>query len=664
MTALDAVYSHVKTTEYSADSTDQAPNILRPERSVVRFDKARENIYTFRSCYIDRESLNRKAKGGAARTQVNESSLSKVRIPIVRLWVRDVLEGNVNLGTSRQIEQFFDWIDQNGFSHRLESVEDIKEVYRSYTDHLYHLLRLPKIGKKGGLKRGTAFGKQRAARLIAHYATGIQQAVIEHWAPYINASRGRSAPTPRLNDHEVPIAAEIHERFFLAYSKCILTEQPKPLIVKIGDLGFPDFVLFSTGVHSHNDWGKASSLNRSSQTEALWMKYAFTRDGIIPHWPAVRALAERDGIELGASGEGNRASKQFAQAVNAHKGSFNFFTQRLFANRAAIHFGHLLLYYAGLNASLLDSIDFSQTRLDKESGSNRIVAIKGRSLQESQSHTVDSRFVRTIWTQYLKLRKWMEAHSPEPVGSDGIFTLPTEMGRSIEFVNSDKLRSDIFWPDGGPSLATRTAKKYKTTTMLEDTMGDLGLVAHATSTSVGTVKKHYAFKTAEDAARELSVFFRAMMESARIRVSGQAVAPVVVSGNKITVGRCTGESEFDLKQIEGFDERAPKPRCGAPMTCFFCESYGIHASEQDILRVLSVKEWISYQSQDKSKDIDEHAKKFLPIVSRIDEIVDAFYSRDDASAVIVKKARQKVTRGNLDIYWQNKIDALIDAMEA
>jgi len=663
MTVLNTSYSYVNITKYTADSADNSPNILHPECSIIQYAKQKENIYAFRVCYRDRASLNEEIKG-KNRLLINKATLSKFRTYIVSQWIRDALEGNITLGTSRHIEQFFDWIDKNGLSDRLEVPEGIEAIYKSYTEHLYHLIRLSKAGEKKGIKRGTAFGKQKAARLIAHYATGKQQAVIEHWAPYIHSNKNRQAPQPRLHDHEVPLAAELHLRFFNAYTNCVLNNLPKPLVIDIDDLGFPKLVIYSSGVHSHNDWGEKSSLNRSPQVDVRWMKYAFTRDGLIPHWPAVRALAEKDGIILGSSGENNQASKQFVQAVRAHKGSFNSYTQRLFANRAALHFGHLLLYYAGLNASHLDSIDFSKTRLDKELGSNRIVAIKGRSLQEAQSHTLDSRFVHTIWKQYLQLREWMVRRAPGHVADEGIFTLPTEIGNSVAYVESDKLRSGIFWPEGGPSLATRVAKKYKTTSMLEDTKGDIALVALATSTSVRTVEKHYSFKTAEDASRELTVFFNAMMESARLRVSGKAEAPVTGSGKKIPVGRCTGETTADTKQIAGFDERAPKPRCGAPLTCFFCESFGFHADEQDILRILSVKEWIIYQSQDKSRNVDEHAKKFLPIIYRIDEIISAFTDRDKASLSVVEQARQRISLGILDPYWNNKINALIDTIEA
>jgi len=439
----------------------------------------------------------------------------------------------------------------------------------------------------------------------------------------------------------------------------LLNYQEPPLIVELEELGIPDYIGYSYRTHSYNNYGEDQS-----KPDDVWKRYAYTRNGFRHGWKKIRELAAKDDIELGPSTNKSKASTAFSKQSHSFRNGFSISTLEIYANRAACHFGHMLLLSAGANASHLSSIDFSKTRLDKEVGTNRIIAIKGRSNHEQQTLTIDSRFVHSHWKQYLKLREWMAAHIDKQAPEQGIFTLTRKGKKGFVLLDADKLSQDIFWPKEAPKLVTRVGKKYKTTTMLEDSDGDTGLVSQLTSTSESTVRKHYTFKKAEDAAKQLSVFFNSMAESAQLRVSGEAVAPVVENAPKVTVGRCTAKSESDIQPIEGYDNRAPQPRCGAPVTCFFCESFGVHADEEDITRLMSVKVWIEYQSESISRNVDEHHQKFLPIIYRIDEIIEQFAARNKYSQSIVDASNQRILRGQLDSYWKNKIDALIDSMEA
>src|SRR5690606_512436 len=155
-----------------------------------------------------------------------------------------------------------------------------------------------------------------------------------------------------------------------------------------------------------------------------------------------------------------------------------------------------------------------------------------------------------------------------------------------------------------------------------------------------------------EAAKQLSIFFAQMHQSANLRISGTPSAPVIEGGKTIPIGRCTADSEAQANFIEGIDTtRAPELNCGSPLACLYCKNFGIRDSYEDIHRLLSAYEYIKVQSRHKSQSIQEHANKFLHALARIEEIVDSFSNRDESSNSIAVKAKSDVDKGNLDKFW-------------
>ena len=149
-----------------------------------------------------------------------------------------------------------------------------------------------------------------------------------------------------------------------------------------------------------------------------------------------------------------------------------------------------------------------------------------------------------------------------------------------------------------------------------------------------------------------------------LRVSGSPSAPIVRTGERIPTGKCTATSEDDRAYIDGIDEsQAPDLTCGAPLACFFCKSFGILNDYEDIHRILSVAAYIKFESNHKSQAIEIHAKKFLPVIHRIEEIIDSFERRGETEKQIVCRAQNAIEKGNLDLFWQSQVNSLLDAME-
>lgn len=659
MTNLNSHYTTIDTYELEADSEDIAANILHPERTIVRYTKGR--IYIFRICYLDRKALNNSGVSRKERLKVNPMSLCSKRVGLSRLIIIDMITGLISLTQASQIERILNWIDNKGRGDDLHKEDTAKSLYADYTHELLHHIRLSKVQSQNkGISRTTARAYQSALNTIICYSTGVSTRTIDTWALIISTKdSSKSLPVPRLNNTDVQIASAMHERFFWAYSNAVLINQKTPLIVELEDLGFDDYIAFSKNNNSYNKW----NTDLSNPADA-WRNFAFSRNGFCSDgWPTIRARAFTDGVQLAHASDSNRGFTNYSSLKWRHlklNGLFDARTLTSFSNRAVYHFAHLLLLNTGANAAHLDGIEFTATRLTKTVGAERLIAVKGRSGHEAQKLYVDSGFIK-IWRQHNAIRNWMQTRINKKIPDTGLFKIG--INKSFTPVTQNNLTTKLFWPKDAPSLVTRTAKKAKTQKILEASKGDIAVTAQLTSTTEKTIRKHYSFKKFEDAAKQLTAFFEELRTSAKLRVYGEPVAPIVEKGSKIHTGRCIATSEDDKQLIEGYDERAPQPHCGSPTTCFFCESFGIHASTEDIVRLLSVKTWITYQSQHKSHSLQEHARKFLPIVERINEIVESFENRDKASKKITQTAIKQIESGNIDPFWKNLIDALIDTME-
>ena len=138
------------------------------------------------------------------------------------------------------------------------------------------------------------------------------------------------------------------------------------------------------------------------------MPYFFRREGFFQgNFKEFNELLAANGIE---------AIKNASSSYKIRQRNAQVFSEaelKYMANLATRHFGYLLLAEAGSNASTLATVDCSQTRLDKELGTSRLLAVKGRAGYEQQDQFVDRRFTKTVWKRYLELRKWMVQHLRE-----------------------------------------------------------------------------------------------------------------------------------------------------------------------------------------------------------------------------------------------------------
>jgi len=176
--------------------------------------------------------------------------------------------------------------------------------------------------------------------------------------------------------------------------------------------------------------------------------------------------------------------------------------------------------------------------------------------------------------------------------------------------------------------------------------------------SIETTIKVYLRKVAlNKATMELAPFFKAYREAAKVH-SADANLKVIDGGYKTHSGHCTA-NDNDIPMVDSSaGENSPVPRCGSPAT--LRSFHALHADEEDIMKLFSMKRWLELQGKIISRNIDEYMVKFGSTIDRIDLIVRDFESRSESNKQVVDAVGRRVEYGTYDEYWANKINALED----
>jgi hypothetical protein len=648
-------YKIPKTQILVIDENNEVP-VFAPELTIIAFNKDQKQRYLriYRFCYLDRLSFDPSVKSHKESFAVNLLSICTARVELARKIVIDIFNGVLSKGVSVHLQAIFDWIDFNKLSYHLYTPEGCNNLYRTYSNYLTHRIRLSNVGekKKDAIGYSMAQQCQRALAYLIERASGIDWQTIRIWAPAIPQKKNQQYSGPSTTDDEHSLSYALHSRFFDAFSTAVIEGAPPPVVVPLSDLGFEDVIYYNQHANSANGWSSGRK-----GLSADWMPYFYGRNGLFEgsnreFYELLRSHGVKPPMSINKIKVMRNSNRVFSKA-----------TIREIANHATRHFGYLLLAEAGNNAAHLSTIDCSNLRLEKAIGAFRTVAVKARSGYEDQDQFVDVRFAKTYWKKYLKLREIMARGIDAP--ERGLFILGGRVDRDpYTLLTATSLRQLSLWPKNAPSLEIRAARKHKVVSLVEGSDGNVALAANLMFARPQTVEKHYAFKNQIEAAKEMSDYFEVQAASAKLRYSGVQPVRIIQKGEQIASGRCDVSDTEAPTLMEGFENQVPYPRCGSPLTCMFCSHFGLHADEEDLVRLLSIIKWISIQSCRASQNIDEHMQKYAGFIDRINQIIEAFSNMGDSHAKMVDQAHKRVENGNLDPYWHAKINAIIEIEEA
>ncbi|UUA72097.1 hypothetical protein [Cellvibrio sp. QJXJ] len=655
MTADVITYTTPELQTFRTGSFDAAPE-FRPEltRLVTTLSGSTRYLRPYRVCYLDRHSIDSSITSKIERDKVNPLSLCVKRVELIKPIIKGLLEGRSGVPDFRVIESALNWIDQQCREGELYTLAGARQLYQDYTVHLRHRTLLSNVGDSA---KSIGFATAQTLQLGMAYLCGIACKldidVIQSWAIRISykGSHVKELPAPVTTAEEHETAYALHKRFFYAFSQAVLDNSTPPVVVELKDLGFEDLIYYHRDANNcGGEWSKSTSERRRVD----WHPFFYQRDGVF------QGKFRDFKTHLAAHGIAPTNEKSFRK-MQKHNLQYSSSTLRELANHATRHFGYLLLSEAGNNAAHLATVDCRNDKLDKALGLAFTRAIKGRAGYEVQDQLVDIRFAQTIWKQYRKLREWMslQLQSPPDVG---IFLLTKRSRSPYRLLSQESLRQLPLWPERGPSLTTRSARKHKTVNILESSSGNVLLAANMQFATPQTIERHYAFKNREEAAKVMNEYFDAQAKAAELRSMGIKPVRIIEGGEKTHSGICDADTN-DPKLIPDFEELGIEPRCGAPVTCIFCVHFGLHADIEDILRLLTIKLWIEVQSRISSINIDDHFRKFSPYINRLQQILNELLNASGRVSELANNALFRFERGERDAYWNAKISGLLEMEE-
>ena len=267
-----------------------------------------------------------------------------------------------------------------------------------------------------------------------------------------------------------------------------------------------------------------------------------------------------------------------------------------------------------------------------------------------------------IFRKILELREWYIQDEP----CDFIFPLRNEI-QQLGPVSYGRLQlMKKFFQRIFPRMIWITPqqwRKHTSSQYVELSDGDLLLEAEKMGHSLDTARKNYSRTSFTDACQQISQFFNELREVAVAKtrtvehIAVQTIH-VTVDTQSLPVGACSTASPQPEKAI-GFTEQAPVPNCQQFEHCLFCKHYAVHADDEDIRKLLSLKSLLGYVKQ-KATDLIKWESQFGVVLHRIDEVLtelsDTYLALGERIIVI----QDEVESGDLDTYWLNHFEMLID----
>lgn len=631
------------------DPKDVNVEFIQPQFSVLGFD----NPASPGKRYLDLGALcyRRRSKATPNRVgiPVDTSSLDNARIPFVQALIEEFRRPSSISKIIRQFingKSFVDWLDAQEQPYAFDDVASMKNAYCEYTRHLLHRMNSSGIGGQP-IKQATASQYQSGALRVVRLATGLSKPEIQGIATFITRCAQANHVSVKLP------SADVQAQTFAALLNFI--DEAHRLLVGNGALPLhlvspsdESCYLYSLQVDSEK-----SKVADFSLAPLLLKSPAF------PTWNQVKAhfgLGGNSGALSAASSAYNRA-KRFCEKNN--KNLRSDFRRRV--GNHAVTSGMLAFIAAtGCNLSVAQALEVDTLEVVPSTQGRRFSGTKARSGGKTVVPEFGLRFA-PVFKKYLQLREWVLN------GSDSALVFPVV---SAEYRISPVGRVSIvgfknFFARSLPETVWVTPTHWRKNVSYQYVRlsgGDMALTAEKLSNTEDTVRQAYSRPALEDFAGEMASFFEAMHQTAIDRTRTVERIPVRILAEKrpeaVTgAGACGKAPETQPERAEGFTELAPTPTCRDPETCLFCEFYAVHADEEDIRRLLSLRYLI--QATKHKQPVDHWQSKFGPTVHRIDEVLSALQDTDGGSQSTINRVHEEVESGNLDAFWSIHFDTLV-----
>ncbi|MCH4563884.1 hypothetical protein MKP05_12190 [Halomonas sp. EGI 63088] len=581
--------------------------------------------------------------------EINHSSIRKDRASFLVELIEQYLDGEISFNKLDCMSIVLKWIDhQSGQNYIFTDKDSMLKMYSDYSEYLWHRVRLSSADTTAPkLKRTTAIHYQNAcARLVSTSIPRLTWTEVKKTAIQITQRKGEDQFHVIEDPSHAHDIAAIHRYLFLQIFDFLINKKPFPLVIPAEEtLKISKQIFVSETTHNVHNLADTLTKRKSGKSWNL----IIDTNGKINDWEVICSKMDEACLRWKDRKIVTNNFKTLQERNACHQVTKGV-RKQLF-NLAIHHFWHALLHDSGANPITLEFAPLIKSQQMSREGKYRVMSVKDRANKEYPIKMTPK--FAPYWDKMLELSK---AAFGDTTNFVGIHCVP---GDKPDYPGDDSLQNPrkTIWAEHYGWVRPKDWRKYSTHTHLTET-GDITLSAQQHNHTEETATKHYIAVENGRAVAEMNKFFTGLSRKVGLYVGKKIPVEVVDSDTPAgTTGRCQSQGS-EAQKKEGFTDVAQDPRCTAMLTCFFCKYYAIQASVDDIVLLLSIREWLPIHSRRMSRNMDEHLEKYEPLVARIDDIIADFASRSEHYEEIVSEANQQIEYGNLNPYWGSKIDAL------
>ena len=542
-------------------------------------------------------------------------------------------------------KMFLDWVDQQKKVFDLSDKISVIDAYQRYSKHLVDRTLLSDTVAKYLVAHTAKIYQRNVAKVIA-YAFNCHEADIFAQALQVQSQRYDVPILPLAEqDHQKTYATLLN--VFLEIHRIVVQEGNFPAHFQSID---EESFFFYSGFHHQTE-----KQHIQFDMQSYLAKYA-----VIPAFS--KMLAD---FELAEDSEHRKRLRENRNET-LHKLQQRNVDKRHIERERLASYGlviGMLLFIAqtGANLDTAQQLQLETMKVLPSTQGRRFSGTKSRAGGKQVQPEFGIQF-EPIFRKILELRAWYI--QDEQCGF--VFPLRNEIQKfgpvgygKLQLVKRflKRIFPKMFW------ITPQQWRKHVSSQYVELSNGDLLLEAEKMGHSLDTARKNYSRTSFKDTGQQISQFFNELREVAVAqtrtieRIAVQTI-DVTVDTQILPVGACT-TAILQPEKALGLTEQAPTPNCQQFEHCLFCQHYAIHADDEDVRKLLSLKSLLGYVKQ-KATDLIKWESQFGVVLHRIDEVLTYLSDTCDNLQDRISLVKEEVESGDLDAYWLNHFELLID----
>jgi len=523
---------------------------------------------------------------------------------------------------------FIDWCDRTGDTQVLRSKQTAREAFQNYVWHL----------------------RDRVQRneLSSSTATSYQNSVLEFLGEFLsvdNLGEGINLIRRKNTDAEPTLLPDDHvQGRVLSLCRCLF-DGLSELVVKARQYPFRVDVPEYLGWENNHLW-VFPTIRWTMSPE----KFSKRQNLANPYWAydfIEGSISQIEDIENNYSNQNaanlaiKKAQKQILDANN-NKRHYQRLKAAILAHNAFV------LQFLANTAMNWSQVRDLQWRESYEVGSinQGFRAIKYRANNKTVIFNIRSTFL-PVFKRYLELRKYiLDGNEFDylfvSLGANRKSTAKKMYGHVISSLYETLVSID-------PSITkvmSRGWRAAKGDWLIRH--ADASMSAQILQNTERTILKNYATGSESRAIKEMGNYFERISDVVNLEDSVKSADAIESS-----VGKCR-----DFGNPQSCDGATVYSDCHQAEGCFFCSKFLIHAETRDVRKLASCLFCINETSH-LSNSIEHFESIYGPIISRVESLLEYISSLSDKYKEMVEETRRDVEEnGNMDPYWERKIDML------